>query len=774
MRFSIFICVFILFALFFSCAKKPSQQNYFPDTGKNALYQRSLDTRSNLHVLSIALQPGYEDLAALAYFRVGRGAAIKSAYVTNGEAGESDVQGEYPPYLADIRRKEAARALAYLDGEAYFLNMSDIAAARDTTKVRLSWPGDTLQSRLTRLISQFKPEVIILARDWAVAGTSARGKVLYDDLLSAVQQLATAGTATKSTNHSFPARVVDRVFVDNGRGLRVPTTESHPRWKKSYQAIGEEAANAYASLKTQRRLWLQAGEPSYQLIYPDNAPSIGMMEEGLPLPVTPRLRRMEEEIRQLTAITLAGKTGGTMKKLVAVMDSIDYTLALRSDLPARERKTLLHWKKGLESLRCAMLGVQVDYTVSDTLLTGRQLTYLTIDEVKGLAAEGKTDIYFAGLQPDWGINEDVTPRLPLELRTEYRLLSPQDLDYNFPPGSFQITSPTVGRSFYFFIIHRPASKEQSFVHRTTINLAYAPKLAVEVLTPIVRMAQGERVVVRLTNISRDGLADTLGIQDPLAFARGRRLRLSTKGAISLDTLFIAWEGHPDDGSYLLPIQIGGAPVAQFAARKFRADIAAGKRLGVITGIRNSPTAEALRRLNAPFSTIASAPSLVQQIGALDVLIIDRRALTFKPEIADQREALNQLVNKGGHLIVLAQEAATWNAKPLWEGMRLTPTLEWDENFPIWMEPAHPLAAAPNPIAPEDWNDWLFLRAHNVVSGPALSAASLPIKAAHTGSPLVVSFNEGKGRKTYVDLALQPQLMNVHAGAFRLLANLISY
>ena len=64
---------------------------YFPETGRAALYQRSLDARSRLHVLSISLQPGYEDFATLAYFRLGRGARIVSAYVTNGEAGESDI-----------------------------------------------------------------------------------------------------------------------------------------------------------------------------------------------------------------------------------------------------------------------------------------------------------------------------------------------------------------------------------------------------------------------------------------------------------------------------------------------------------------------------------------------------------------------------------------------------------------------------------------------------------------------------------------------------------
>jgi hypothetical protein len=41
-------------------------------------------------------------------------------------------------------------------------------------------------------------------------------------------------------------------------------------------------------------------------------------------------------------------------------------------------------------------------------------------------------------------------------------------------------------------------------------------------------------------------------------------------------------------------------------------------------------------------------------------------------------------------------------------------------------------------------------------------------------PLLLTRKLGRGRMTYVDLALAPQWLNVHPGAYRLLANLISY
>ncbi|MGH7451239.1 MAG: hypothetical protein ACRENG_07855, partial [bacterium] len=248
----------------------------------------------------------------------------------------------------------------------------------------------------------------------------------------------------------------------------------------------------------------------------------------------------------------------------------------------------------------------------------------------------------------------------------------------------------------------------------------------------------------------------------------------SKGVAKLDTLPITWHGNPNDGTYVIPVVIDGVPIAKFAARKFRAEVDGAKRAGLVTGIKNSPAAEALRRLNVKFAVIEPGNTLVQQTEALDVLIIDRRTLTLQPEITEMRQELDRFVKRGGHLIVLAQEAAAWNAKPLWEGLELTASSTLAANTPVQIDPGNVLLAKPNFIAPEDWNEWLFWRGYNQISGSALNAATVPVRTMPDGLPLVVTATVGNGKRTYVDLALHPQLMNIHAGAFRLLANLISY
>lgn len=242
---------FLLILFFISLTTLVSAQ-YFPRSGRPAIYQESLDAQSRLDVLSISLRPGYEDLATLAFFRLGKGARVTSVYLTNGEAGESDLRGEYPMHLAGQLREEATKAIATIDGGALFLNMQDISAASDSKSVRLKWQTDTLRARLTRLILQFHPDVILVARDWLGGAASPQIQVLEAELTQALRHVE----SIKSTDpHGANPWTVARVLVDKGTktGVQSPTDRVPPLWKKSYQQIGEEAGQEYRSIAVQRK-----------------------------------------------------------------------------------------------------------------------------------------------------------------------------------------------------------------------------------------------------------------------------------------------------------------------------------------------------------------------------------------------------------------------------------------------------------------------------------------------------------------------------------------
>jgi len=767
----------ILVFVFFNCEKPAPHKKYFPETGKHALYQRALDLKSNLNVLSIATQPGKEDLAALAYFRMAKGATIMSAYVTNGEAGESDIRAEYPPYLAGILRSEASKAMEFLDGEAHFLNMPDIGSARDTMKVRNLWQPDTLQVRLSRLITTFKPDIILVAPHGASEDENPLLKVLYATLKKAVIKVSTKPDDENLSRLDLDNYWdVDRVFAADfgANDFTIPYEIKHPRWKKSYRAIGQEAALQYPSLKFQQKINSKRGSLSYRLIYSINEQKMNEMDDGMSGLWLPRFRSLEQKINELSDKIVKGKTGDALTRLVTIKDSVNTLLVQRQKMHPGEREALFDWNLGLENLHCSLLGVKVKFSISDTRLTARQITYLTIDEVAGMQEEGNTEIFFSGTAQGWIINEYIERRLPLKLHEKYRLVSPEMVNFNFPYGHQRIQSATEGFPYFFFIIHRASSREKSFVYRARVDFSFGPRFVTEVLTPIVRMVEGEGVAIRLTNISRDGVKDQVWIEHELASSPQSTFRLNVKDSTFIDTLRIQWRGDPVEDTYLIPITIGGMRAANFVARKFSVDIDQSKKVGIIKGFGHSMIEDALRRLSVKFSLVNLHQKFSQQVDTLDVLLLDQRVVTLKPEIIGFKNQLDKFVEKGGHLIILAQDAISWNETPLWSGLQLNSTAKLDETIPLELDSTHKFLTSPNVISVDDWNGWLFRRGYNVVSATTVEEAELPVKVKESGVPLIVSQTEGNGRRTYIDLALDHQLMNIHPGAFRLLANLISY
>ncbi len=771
------LILFILFSLLAlsACQREPSPRTYFPATGKYALHQRSLDLANDFKVLSLALEPGYEDLETLAYLRLAKGAAITSAYFTNGEAGESDLRGEYPHDLAARRRQEAYAALQHLGGQTRYLNLPHLPAARDSNIVRAQWPADTVRARLSKLLVSFKPDLILLAPDWKMALQEPGWpwQRFMSEVLAAAEAIAVLPVANGGANGAGYWRVA-RLLVDDGRsaGASFPLAETNELWKKSYRALGEEAARNYASLAVQRRAWRQQREPAYRVLVSAWKSGEGELLAGLPLPATVHLRSLQKRIDQLAQVAARRPSAETLPLSMTALVSVLQILTPQSQahLNPLEKRRALHCKRTLDDLRCTLMGVEIKYTLSDTALAERQLTYLTIQSVKGAAPADQLVVYFPNTSQGWVVNERMENKLALRLNEPYRLLSPQQVTYTYPPARYNLTADRLGQPFLFFVIHESKKREDHFIYRLESRLEFAPRIVEEVATPIVRCVPGERVVVRFMNISRDGMADTLAVKHELAISAPRRIRLPQKGATEVDTLNLFWIKQAEEGTHLIPIQIGKTAVANFAARKFDAAIAPQRKIGLCIGVQNSPMVEALRRLRADYTVF---PPTVQRWDAVNVLIIDRRALSFHPEFAQRREELEAFVAAGGHLIVLAQEAQAWNAAPLWPDLKLQAASQFDAEYPIAANSGHPMLAQPNALSDEIWQSWLYARAYNRLSGAMLAQAEKPVVSA-AGEALVVTRTHGKGRQTYVDLALDPQLINVHPGAFRLLANVISY
>ncbi len=737
----------------------------------------------------ISLQPGFEDLATLSYFRYGKGAKVLSAYVTNGEGGESDLRSMMPNELAAERRSESFAALGALGGDTWYLNMPDVPAARDTARVRAQWEIDTLTARLTRVITEFKPDLILFTRDWEAKGKSARWTVAYEELLKAVRRVEPVKSPSDPLRFApIPRWQVGRVLVDDGttKGISAPIDEIHRRSGRTYQALGENAATAYRSLVRQRPIWFRQTPPSYVVHYPSlrqgSTRRITSIDQGLPLNVSPRLRSLDQQVRSIanrgigprTTPRSSGQQRPLLRQLLGVMDSLDLQLSQLAGASAADRRTLLHWKSTLENLRVQLLGISVASRLSDSILTEVQLTYLHIDSISGVPPGGRTEVYIPGVDQGWIVNENIEKRLPYEPGMQIRLLSPRSVTYTHPQHLYGLFSETYARPFYVFVIHRGATREESFVHRMALRFSFAPRFTTEILTPIVFAVENEPLIVRLTNHSRDGVRDTLMVSDSAVVSNPSPFRLSEKGMSHLDTMRLRWQRKLDDGTHLFSVRIRTEPVAQFAARSFEVAVPIIKKVALITPFENSPTGQTLRRLGIRFDVITAEALLDVSTADVGTILVDRRALTRLPWLQNKAEALKTFAEAGGRVVIFAQDDEVWNQTPLLAGLTFTRTLEWDEETKVRVDTSHALMSAPNRLTADDFGNWIFERAFNRIDVSAEVKADRVVTTGAEETPLVMTAQVGRGRITYVDLSLHHQFLNIHAGSFRLLANLLGY
>lgn len=729
------------------------------------LYQSCIDIKSGLNVLNISLKPGYEDLSALAYYRFAKGAKIMSAYITNGECTEADSSYYFPHQIAAKLRRESFAAISALKGETYYLSFPEIISAQDDEKIFSHWNNDSLKNKLYHLISSFKPDVILLSRDWYFGNKNRSVKILVDKIVEVISE--------SQKNGSWK---VSRFYYDDPskKGIIIPVDTKDSRHKKSYRKISENAREHYNSISLQLEKLKSRGVPSYSLIYPAKIKKHNTIAD-IPSYDTQKLKKFKKEIDNLASGLLKNQKY-ELKEISKLLDSVSTHLSYRMNLTQQEYKLFLNWKINLDKIRHALLGVKLYYTISETILTNRQLTILQIDSISGLSKYGTTQLFFPGVDEDWVINESNQKWQPLVPGQEYRILSPANLVYSYPYEIYNLDKTNLKNQFYFFVIHSSNVKEESFVYKQIIHFDFSPRFTAEILTPVVFAplynGYNEKFVFRLTNHSRDGVADYVTVSESTIVSSDTlNVKLSYKGAEYLDTLSLFFKQGIQVGDNLLKLKIGGEAVANFVARKFDIVVDRDKMVGLISSQLNSLTKLTLQRLSVKFVELNGMNLLQTGADNLDVIIIDRNSID---KLKSFKNLIEPFVAAGGTLIVLSQDYKFWDSMSLLGDIKLTRSFIYDENSPVIIDSNHRILNIPNKITDEDLQNWIYNRTTNEVSITSTKEIEFPIISSIDKKPLILTQKYFKGTVIYVNMALHYQLLNKQEGAHKILANLISF
>jgi LmbE family N-acetylglucosaminyl deacetylase len=167
------------------------------------------------------------------------------------------------------------------------------------------------------------------------------------------------------------------------------------------------------------------------------------------------------------------------------------------------------------------------------------------------------------------------------------------------------------------------------------------------------------------------------------------------------------------------------------------------------------------------------------------IIVDNRVYESQPELIAANQKLLDYANAGGTLIVFYHKSNEWNPDERRKRPQLAPyklilgdERITDETAPItFIEPEHPLLNSPNKLGQEDFKDWIQERGLYYPKDwdpqyHALLQSNDPGEAPLKGGLLVADY--GRGHYIYTSMVWYRELRGGVPGAYRMLANMISY
>lgn len=791
---------------------------------KEELHQALLDLTNSATVMCVAAHPDDEDGTTLTVLRRKYGLHTVSLFSTYGEGGQNAVGPELYEELGVIRARETQEAARIQGSEPHFLGLKDFGFSKSAEEAFRVWGHDEALQRMVHKIRELRPDVIITNHDTTTGHGhhQATGRLVLEAFDAAADAKRFPEQLTKLTvwqpkrlfvrsrgqagNNAAPTPTPDEKIVT------IDPNEMDPIRGTIYAAQALAALQKHAS---------QGPWPA----------SITERLRGNPSGKLPLIRyRLAREASGAATLPLEAKTflDGLLVAL-RVTPTIDgRTLMEILDQPDRILNALIDWRRrtpvvsiaGDDPHRAQLMeeraeralavasGVTVSVSTRNKYLVPGALETFTLT----ISNAGNRTVRLRKVSFDgWG--DVVLPETAEQLNPDTDTISPIDLvtprtaAITVPPSAHLYDDKLFGHRFVAQTELEIEGARFSIKERKRFDVAPAVEITNVSPSPCVSTEQTlgrcSSFHVTLTNhltkpfVGLASVTTTYGRHPPttvgqiqLAPSETRTERfLNSDTRPSRETLgelrkpasvLISIISEVKERSVFdqTPSISERAVSVVYADARIRPNLRVGYLPSFDTTLEQSLDALGVS------ATKLTVENIQGNLASYDTIILDNRAYYAHPELIGANSALLKYVEQGGTLIVFYHKDSEWNPNDrgrsqlapypiILDDERVT-----EEDAPIrFLEPRHPLLNYPNKIRPADFNNWIQERGlyypkewdkHYTELFSSNDKGEKPLR----GGFLVARY--GKGAYIYTSMVWYRQLAAGVPGAYRMLANMISY
>lgn len=797
------------------------------EPGAVELYQSLLDLQSPWTVMCVAAHPDDEDGATLTVLRRKHGVHTVTVFSTYGEGGQNATGPELYEELGAIRARETIKASEIQGSEAYFLGLRDFGFSKSAEEAFRIWGQTEALRRMVLKVRELRPDVIITNHD--TQGGHGHHQATGRLILEAFDAAADPNRFPEQLRGGLSVWQAQRLFVRVGAPGGTATSASEAQRDSAIVSVNRNERDAvrgqtYAELALSalqqhatQGPWPQtvpanwaANAIRYRLVrsatgaalFPPNAQTF---LDGLVLPQGLTHALTQQFSQTLLSPDAAKARRNILTALVAAQKNGLLSAPPRANGEPRSQlmRQRLNRALGVASQINATLAPE-----SDVLIPGT-----TAKVTLKISNDGESDARILGINLG-GLQAAKRLRYPLALargqsvNVELQSFTTRTTGISVPHAEHLYDGNLFGKELAASV--NIELDGATFPVEAVRRVDVAPAVEIASITPTVfaltpgtistgsgSSEPGTTFHLRLINhqdkpfkgklVFGEGLerdARLQGQEITLAAHESREVRYNDGFILS----GAAVARRPGANSLAFSVFGAGAstPLTQRSVKVVWSDarVAPNVRVGYVRSFDDT-LRDSLAALGGEAKALTIDDVRTGDLQDFQAIIIDNRGYQAHPEMVAANSRLLDYVRQGGTLIVFYHRTNEWNPDPERKRPQLAPypitlgnSRVTDETAPVvFSEPDHPLLNYPNKITQRDFADWIQERGlYYPQSWDKQYSAPLAMSDAGE-APLrggLLAADYGRGRYIYTSMVWYRQLRAGVSGAYRVLANMISY